>query len=66
MPDGAANAPVVRVIPLGTEVYIAGEGTRQAIDTGGLIKGNRIDVWRPTTDECRDFGRQTRSVFGTS
>jgi 3D (Asp-Asp-Asp) domain-containing protein len=53
-----------RVIPLGTDVYIAGEGTRTAIDTGGLIKGNRIDIWRPSANECRDFGRQTRPVFG--
>jgi 3D (Asp-Asp-Asp) domain-containing protein len=52
-----------RVIPLGSEVYIAGEGTRQAIDTGGAIKGNRIDVWRPSAAECRDFGRQSMPVF---
>ncbi len=52
-----------RVIPLGTEVFIAGEGTRTAIDTGGLIKGNRIDVWRPSSEECRQFGRQTMPVF---
>ena len=62
--NGIAVDP--RVIPLGTEVYIAGEGTRTAIDTGGLIKGNRIDVWRPSAAECRDFGRQTRPVFGLS
>lgn len=55
-----------RVIPLGDEVYIAGEGTRMAIDTGGLIKGRRIDVWRRSSDECRNFGRQTRSVFAVS
>lgn len=54
------------VIPLGTEVYIAGEGTRMAIDTGGLIKGRRIDIWRPSSEECRNFGRQTMSVFGLS
>jgi 3D (Asp-Asp-Asp) domain-containing protein len=52
-----------RVIPLGTEVYIAGEGTRTAIDTGGSIKGNRIDVWRPSAAHCRNFGRQVMPVF---
>jgi 3D (Asp-Asp-Asp) domain-containing protein len=55
-----------RVIPLGTEVFIPGEGTRAAIDTGGAIKGNRIDIWRPSTAACRDFGRQTRPVFALS
>ena len=62
--NGIAVDP--RVIPLGSEVYIAGEGTRTAIDTGGLIKGKRIDVWRPSSAECREFGRQTRPVFSLS
>jgi 3D (Asp-Asp-Asp) domain-containing protein len=59
--SGVAVDP--RVIPLGTEIYIAGEGTRTAIDTGGLIRGNRIDIWRPSADACRAFGRQTMPVF---
>jgi 3D (Asp-Asp-Asp) domain-containing protein len=55
-----------RVIPLGSQVYIAGEGTRDAIDTGGAIKGNRIDIWRPSSAECERFGRQVRAVFTTA
>ena len=27
-------------------------------DTGGKIKGNRLDIWTPTCAEARLFGRQ--------
>jgi 3D (Asp-Asp-Asp) domain-containing protein len=27
-------------------------------DTGGAIKGNRLDIWTPTCREARIFGRQ--------
>src|SRR5699024_5667489 len=32
------------VIPLGSMVYVPGYGTALAADTGGAIKGNKIDV----------------------
>ncbi|RBW68677.1 3D domain-containing protein [Bacillus taeanensis] len=44
------------VIPLGSEVYVEGYGHAIAADTGGAIKGNRIDVFIPTKDQAFDWG----------
>lgn len=46
------------VIPLGTRVSIAGYGTYIAADTGGAIKGNRIDIHFQTVEQCYSFGRR--------
>ncbi|MBU5269969.1 3D domain-containing protein [Clostridium cochlearium] len=45
-----------RVIPLGTKVYVEGYGYAIAEDTGGAIKGNRIDVFVPTNSEAYQWG----------
>ena len=54
-----------RVLPLGTVVHVqAGRytGTYTVMDTGGLIKGRRIDVYVPTYKEAIQFGRQQVKV----
>jgi 3D (Asp-Asp-Asp) domain-containing protein len=51
-----------RVIPLGTRVYVEGYGAAIAADTGGAIKGNRIDVCFPTRREALNWGRRTVTV----
>ncbi|HYP27162.1 MAG TPA: 3D domain-containing protein [Blastocatellia bacterium] len=54
-----------RVLPIGTVVQIqAGRytGTYTVLDTGGRIKGRKIDVYVPTYDEARRFGRQRIQV----
>ena len=55
------------VIPLGSHVYIHypdGHGEYAvAEDTGGAIKGNRIDVAKWTVKEAQDFGIQHVKVF---
>lgn len=50
------------VIPLGSRVYIEGYGEFLAADTGGAIKGNRIDVHLESIDACYAFGRRTLKV----
>lgn len=52
-----------RVIPLGTRLYIEGYGYARAEDTGGAIKGNKIDLLFNTKAECRNFGRRNVKVY---
>lgn len=51
------------VIPLGSLVYIAGIGLRKAEDTGGAIKGARIDIYMEDPAEALQFGVQPVRVF---
>jgi 3D (Asp-Asp-Asp) domain-containing protein len=44
------------VIPLGSKVYVEGYGEAIAGDTGGAIKGNRIDVFIPSQQDAINFG----------
>ena len=50
-----------RVIPLGSRVHVSGYGDAIAADTGGAIKGNRIDVWLPC-GEAYAWGSRTVTV----
>lgn len=51
-----------RVIPLGSKIYIAGVGERIAEDTGGKIKGKKLDLFLPSVKECRQFGVREQEV----
>lgn len=44
------------VIPLGSKVYVEGYGEAIAGDTGGAIKGNKIDVFIPSKQDAINFG----------
>ncbi|HLQ73462.1 MAG TPA: LysM peptidoglycan-binding domain-containing protein [Bacillota bacterium] len=50
------------VIPLGTKVHVEGYGEAIAADTGGAIKGNKIDIHVPTKDEAFQWGRRSVQV----
>lgn len=50
------------VIPLGSKVYVEGYGYATANDTGGAIKGNKIDVFIPSQKEAENWGRKTVKV----
>ncbi len=54
-----------RVLPLGTRITMdAGKysGTYLVADTGGAVRGNKLDVWVPSCSEARTFGRRTVKV----
>ena len=62
-PDGISTIAVdPDVIPLGTKVYVSGYGLAIAADTGGAIKGNIIDVFLNTNEECISWGRRNVTV----
>lgn len=62
-PNGLSTISVdPSVIPLGSKVYVEGYGYAIASDTGGAIKGNKIDLYMNSLQDCYAFGRQTVTV----
>lgn len=61
-PDLKVIAVDPRVIPLGSKVYVEGYGYAIAGDTGGAIKGNKIDVFIPTKSGALNWGRKTVKI----
>lgn len=51
-----------RVIPLGSKVWVEGYGEAIAGDTGGAIKGNKIDLYMKTKNEAYKWGRRTVTI----
>lgn len=52
-----------RVIPMGTKLFIPGYGEAIAADTGGKIKGNRIDLCYDTTAEAFQWGVRDVTIY---
>lgn len=63
MPYRGGVAVDPEVIPLGSRLYIEGYGYARAVDTGGLIKGNRIDLFFETAEECFQWGKRQVAVY---
>ncbi|MCD9186091.1 MAG: 3D domain-containing protein [Pyrinomonadaceae bacterium] len=54
-----------RVLPLGTRINLqAGSysGSYIVADTGGGIRGRRLDIWVSSCSEAKRFGRRKVSV----
>ena len=52
-----------KVVPLGTRLVIDKVGPRVAADTGGAIRGRRLDIWEPSAAACTQFGRRQLRVW---
>ena len=54
-----------RVLPLGTTISLdagAYSGSYLVADTGGAVKGRKLDIWVPNCSEARRFGRRSVKV----
>jgi 3D (Asp-Asp-Asp) domain-containing protein len=54
-----------KVIPLGSMIYVDSPlmgGIYQVKDTGELVKGKIIDIFIPSYEACKDFGRRAVKV----
>lgn len=61
-PDMKVVSVDPNVIPLGTKVWVEGYGNAIAGDTGGAIKGNRIDVHVSSHSEALNYGMKKVKV----
>ncbi|MGI6659917.1 MAG: LysM peptidoglycan-binding domain-containing protein [Dethiobacteraceae bacterium] len=52
-----------KIIPLGSRLYLDGYGFAIAADTGGAIKGNRLDLLLPTHQAALRFGRRKLQLY---
>lgn len=58
-----------RYIPYGTRMFIMASdgsyvyGLAEAEDCGGDIKGDRMDLYMPTTQQCMEFGRRRCTIY---
>ena len=54
-----------RLLRLGSRISLgagAYSGSYLVADTGGAVKGRRIDIWVPSCAEARRFGRRTVNI----
>ena len=58
-----------KVIPYYTKMFIQTTNGRRvygmgtALDCGGAIKGNIVDLWFPTKADCYSWGRRNVTVY---
>jgi 3D (Asp-Asp-Asp) domain-containing protein len=61
-PEAKVIAVDPNVIPLGSTVEVEGYGKAIAVDIGGAINGNEIDVFIAGQDSAMEWGRKSVKV----
>ncbi|WP_274309870.1 3D domain-containing protein [Solibacillus daqui] len=61
-PDLKVIAVDPKIIPLGSKVWVEGYGIAVAGDTGGSIKGNKIDIFVKSKSKAYNWGRKKVTV----
>ncbi len=51
-----------KFLPMGTRLIVPGYGFGRVEDIGGAIKGKHIDLWFPSHEEAKRWGRRTIPV----
>lgn len=51
-----------KVIPLGSKIMVNGK-VYKAEDTGGAIKGKKLDIYMPSESDCRNWGVRNCTVY---
>ena len=51
-----------RILPFGTRLFVEGYGECRVEDRGGAIKGRHIDLWFPSHEEAKAWGRREMPV----
>ena len=51
------------VIPYHTKIYVPGYGFGEALDTGGAIRGSRIDLAMSSKQEALQYGRRQVKIY---
>lgn len=52
-----------RIVRLGSHLYIPGYGFSQTLDTGGRIKGKRVDLCYNSIKSAREHGIKIKDVY---
>jgi 3D (Asp-Asp-Asp) domain-containing protein len=62
--NGKFVAADTKVLPMGSKILVNGYDAQpvEVIDRGGAIKGNKLDVFFPTHEEARQWGRRWIAV----